>query len=183
MNFGAVQERYEKEYGLKELNPIMHMVEDTTDELRKTAHNLMPGILLKHSMSEALRIYCSNINATGKLHISLRLYGQPDELPQDFQLMLYRIVQELIQNIIKHAYATQAVVELEHKEGRIHVLIEDDGRGFDTHTPEKGGFGLQNLRFRVQALQGYIAIESAKGTGTTINITFDDEIVKSAFPL
>ncbi len=181
MNFGAVQERYQALYGLEELTPIMHMVEDTTDELRKTVQNLIPGVLLKHSLGEALRIYCSNINATGKLKISLQLYGSLHHLSKDFELMLYRIVQELIQNIIKHAQATQAVVELEHNDGRFSIFVEDNGIGFDTTVPRKGGFGLENLRYRVQALQGYIAVESAKDRGTTVNITFDDEKVKTAF--
>ncbi len=181
MNFSAVQERYEARYGLSELTPIMHMVEDTSDELRKTVQNLIPGVLLKHRISEALRIYCSNINATGKIKISLQLYGVLDNLSIDFELMLYRIIQELIQNIIKHAQATIAVVELEQGEGRYHILVEDNGIGFDTYMPGKGGFGLENLRYRVHALQGYISIESAKERGTTINITFDEEKVKTVF--
>lgn len=181
MNFGAVQERYATLYGLNELNPIMRMVEEATDELRKTAHNLMPGILLKHSLSEALRVYCSNIHATGKLHISLRLYGRFDNLPKTIELMLYRMAQELIQNIIKHAQATYAVLELEHKNGHIHLLVEDNGRGFDPDTKTGNGLGLENLHTRIRALQGCITVESAPGRGTTINITFDNESVKSAF--
>src|SRR5690606_10316520 len=120
MNFGAVKQRYEHLYGLEELSSLMNMLEDTTDELRKTAHNLMPGILVSHSLAEALRIWCSNVNATGKLQVSLRVTGMDAPLPKDLELTLYRMIQELVQNIIKHARATKAEVDLAHRDGEIH---------------------------------------------------------------
>lgn len=181
MNFAAVKERYQQQYNLMELTPIMHMVEDTTDEVRKTAHNLMPGILLKHNLTEALQIYCSSLKASGSLRISLNIYPLPNDLPKGFELMLYRTLQELLQNIIKHALATEAVIELEHRKGKINIIIEDNGQGFDVEESRPGGFGLQNLRYRVQALQGTIRIESAKGKGTTISITFDQDKINKSF--
>jgi len=180
MNFGAVKQRYEYLYDLKELTSLMNMLEDTTDELRKTAHNLMPGILASHSLAEALQIWCSNINATGKLHISLRVTGMDAPLPKDLELMLYRMIQELVQNIIKHARATKAEVDLAHRDGEIHIFVEDDGDGF-ADTDRNGGFGLQNLRYRVQALQGEMYIDTEAGKGTAVSIRFDDNRIKMAF--
>src|SRR5690606_18305008 len=116
-----------------------------------------------------------------KLQVSLRLYGRFDHLPKNFELMLYRMAQELLQNIIKHAKATHAVLELEHRNGHIHLLVEDNGRGFDPNATTGNGLGLKNLQSRIQALQGYITVESAPGRGTTVNITFDQERIKSAF--
>jgi len=180
MNFGAVKQKYDHLYGLDELSPLMNMLEDATDELRKTAHNLMPGILVSHSLAEALRIWCSNVNATGKLHISLRVTGLDDRLPKDLELMLYRMIQELIQNIIKHACATKAEVDLAHRDGEIHIFVEDDGDGF-AKASNNEGFGLQNLRYRVQALQGEIYIDTEEGKGTAVSIRFDDNKIKMAF--
>lgn len=180
MNFGAVKQRYEHLYRLDEMSSLMSMLEDTTDELRKTAHNLMPGILVSHSLAEALQIWCSNINATGGLHISLRITEFDNTLPKDLELMLYRMIQELVQNIIKHASATKAEVDLAHRDGEIHIFVEDDGDGF-TNAGHSEGFGLQNLRYRVQALQGEMYIDTAAGKGTAVSIRLDDNKVKTAF--
>ncbi len=180
MNFGAVKQRYEHLYGLDELSPLMNMLEDTTDELRNTAHNLMPGILVSHSLAEALQIWCSNVNATGKLHISLRVTALDNPLPKDLELMLYRMIQELIQNIIKHAFATKAEVDLAHRDGEIHIFVEDDGDGF-AKADNNEGLGLQNLRYRVQALQGEMYIDTEEGKGTAVSIRLNDNKIKMAF--
>ncbi len=180
MNFGAVRQRYEKLYGLEELNPLMEMLEDTTKELRNTAHNLMPGILASHNLAEALQIWCSNVNVTEKLNISLRLNGISDMLPKDIELMLYRMIQELVQNIIKHAHASHAEIDLSMRDGEIHIFVEDDGLGFNSGKNSEG-FGLQNLRYRVQALQGELYIDTAEGKGTAVSIRLDFAKIKMAF--
>jgi signal transduction histidine kinase len=150
----------------------MSMLQDTTSEIRKTAHNLMPNVLLRHDLGEALRIYCEHINASNELTITLRLYGDLKQLDKSVELFLYRMSQELIQNIIKHANASQAVVELELRDDTMNIIVEDNGIGFEVNS-SYSGFGLQNLQFRVQALQGTLSIESAKEIGTTIIIQFD----------
>jgi len=87
--------------------------------------------------------------------------------------------QELIQNIVKHASATYAVVQLMVHEGKLNLTVEDNGKGFDTNE-QKGGFGLQNLRYRIDALQGRLSIMSAKGRSTTIHIELELEKLKLA---
>lgn len=91
---------------------------------------------------------------------------------------MYRIVRELIQNIVKHAQATEAIIEIVQEQQLFNIVVEDNGIGFDPKDSHKG-FGLQNLQYRVQSLQGTISIESARGMGTTINISFDLSILKS----
>ncbi len=181
MNFAALKTRYDAQYNLTDLEPLLRMLEDTSDEVRKTAHNLMPSILLKHNLKEALTGYCDQISSSGRLYIRFYARQLPESLPKDFELMVYRTVQELIQNIIKHADASEAVVELEHREKKFNITVEDNGKGFRTDQLDIKGFGLQNIQFKVQALQGTILIESFPGKGTTISISFDEEHVLQSF--
>lgn len=181
MNFAAFKKKHEPYHDLDELAQLLNMLDDTSDEVRKTAHNLMPSILLKHTLVEALITYCSYINARGSLNVRFQEYQVPEELPKDFELMIYRTIQELIQNMLKHAAATIAVIELEYRDGNFNVTVEDNGKGFDTRQVAGQGYGLQNIAFKVQALKGYISIESAPGKGTTISIAFKGEHIFQSF--
>ncbi len=174
MNVNALHKRHQE---LEDLPNIIKMVKTTTEEVRKTAHNLMPDVLARHNLTEAVRLYCEQVNASGSLHITLSFAGLAN-LHKSIELILYRIVQELVQNIIKHARATEAFVEIQQTQDKVFIIVEDNGKGFDTSKNE-GGFGIQNLMFRIKSLQGDISIESFPGSGTTINISFDLPVLKS----
>lgn len=170
MNFGAVQKRYEAFEGSAELERIMNMMEDTTEEVRKTAHNLIPDILSRYSFPQALSMYCEQVS-NDKLRVQLQetTFDVPNKT---LELILYRIIQELVQNIVKHAKATEAVVEISQHEKELNIIVEDNGVGFNIHEKHKG-IGLHNIRSRVKMLQGNVIIESAQGIGTSISINFD----------
>lgn len=154
-----------------ELNSIMQMIEDTTDEVRKTSHNLMPSALLRKNLREALQYYCDYVNKDGALRLDLNIDGRPDTLNATYITLIFRVVQELIQNIIKHARATHAIVSLEQIGTAILLIVEDNGVGFiPDETPP--GFGLEHLRFRIKALGGDFKLKTAPGLGTSITITF-----------
>jgi len=152
----------------KDLGEVMDMLQDTVLEVRKTAHNLMPDNIEKHSLPEALRMYCYSINSSS-LQIDLQLYGRLDDLEQPLALTLYRIVQELIQNIIKHAAATYAVVRIREHERVISIMVEDNGCGFDSRKAMTG-LGLRNVQARVQAWNGHLSVESTPGNGTIVYV-------------
>ncbi len=138
----------------------------------QSAANLMPDVLTQHSLAEALVIYCDTINHSEQLKIDLQFRGALEALDKATQLIIYRINQELVQNIIKHAQASHAVIQLVAHEDKLSIFVEDNGVGFDLQEVN-GGYGLQNLRFRVQALQGELSIMSEKGKHTTVCIEFD----------
>lgn len=161
-----------------ELENILRLLGDTATEVRQTAHNLMPDILTRNSLKDALLLYCADINMHSGLEIDLQFYGSLEAMNKSVELILYRIAQELIQNIVKHAQATQAVMQIVQDSGRLNLIAEDNGVGFDQEEVNKG-FGLQNLQFRVQALQGYISVTSARGKGTSVYIEFDLEKLKN----
>ena len=180
MHFSAARNRSaDQTRQMENMDQIMLMLENTANEVRKTAHNLMPDILIRHSFEEALQLYCENINAGGKLQVDLQIHGTITALPKSVELSLYRIVQELMQNILKHAGATQAIIQIRQLEHMLSVMIEDNGTGFRPDQ-EQHGIGLQNLRSRVQALQGFLSVESSMGSGTTVYMEFALEKLKLA---
>ncbi len=172
MNLGAAKNEYKTKVDTGLLDELTYLVQDTSSEVRKTAHNLMPDILTKRSLIEALVIYCDTINKGKEPEIDIQFRGDFSELDKATELMLYRMVQEMVQNIIKHAHAKHAAIQLIEDNGKVMIFVEDDGVGFDIHDAE-GGYGLANLRHRVLALNGEISIMSEPGRGTTIYFEFE----------
>jgi signal transduction histidine kinase len=149
----------------------MGILNEMGDEIRKTAHNLMPEVLVKQSLPEAIRAYCNSVRVDGALQISFQYIGSFDDISQDCKLNLYRIVQELVKNVIQHAHAKRALVQLMRNEDTLIVCVEDDGQGFDKKEM-KTGQGLHNTQTRVNSLDGLLTIESNPGKGTSIFIEF-----------
>ncbi len=178
MNLSVVKKEYEPYKSTGKLDDIIDLLNDTSLEVRKTAHNLMPDILTKHKLSEALIIFCENINTGEGPDIELQFHGDIDQLDKSITLTLYRIVQELVQNIIKHANASFAVVQMVQNDEKLSIFVEDNGTGFDVNQRTMG-YGLESLRFRVMMLQGEISIESEKGKSTTVYIAFDLEKLRN----
>jgi signal transduction histidine kinase len=156
----------------QELLGIMQMIEDTTDEVRKTSHNLMPSALLRENLKEALQHYCDNVSGNGTLCVELNTYGNLEQMHATYIIMIFRIVQELVQNVIRHAGASHVIVSLERMENQISLLVEDNGKGFDVQQ-KAYGFGLENLSFRVKTLGGALDIRSMPGAGTSVTVSFE----------
>jgi len=172
MNLSAVNTAYPDFEGGTRLQHITQMLGEITAEVRRTAHNLIPDVLTKYSLEKALRIYCDDINTTNRLQVTAQCHGIEGRLNKATELMCYRMVQELVQNIIKHAHATIASVEVMLVDDTLGIIVEDNGHGFNPAEERTTGIGLDNLRFRVKALQGTMEITSEAGTGTTVYILF-----------
>lgn len=150
----------------------MTMLEDIGDEIRKTAHNLLPPALLRQSLPDAVRAYCNSIQEGSNLQVDLQCYGEFEQVSQDFKLNIYRITQELLRNIVAHAHATEALVQLVVNGHILALTVEDNGIGF-SKDQSTTGMGVHNLQTRVAALNGHCAIESEPGKGTSVFIEFD----------
>lgn len=148
------------------------MLDEANAEIRKTAHNLMPEVLLKGGIAAAVSSFCERVTTGDTLQIRTQIYGDIPRLEPHFELSVYRIIQELIQNIFKHANASEALVQLNWQEHSLHISVEDNGRGMDAASPHNG-IGLKNIASRVDALGGSMEIESSSGIGTSIYIDFD----------
>ena len=150
----------------------MNILYEMGDEIRKTAHNLMPEVLLKQSLPDAVRVYCSSVQGNTAFKIDFQSYGSFDDLTDSYKLNLYRIVQELVKNVIMHAKADQAMVQLMRNEDLLIVSVEDNGGGFNMQET-KAGQGLHNTRSRVSSMDGKFTLESTPGEGTSVFIEFN----------
>jgi len=152
------------------------MLDSSIQEMRRVAHNMMPEALVKFGLDTALRDFCTDINSSGALRVTYQSIGlQNEQIEQMIAVTIYRIVQELINNTIKHARATHAIVQLTKTNGGLSITVEDDGKGFDTALLRQSkGIGWSNIQNRVEFLKGRIDLQSAPGKGTSvmIEITF-----------
>jgi len=156
-----------------QLNDILENIDDSLQELRGIARNLMPETLLKYGLKAALEDYCSTLKYKDT-NIVLQYYSTDDIEQQNVKLTLYRIIQELINNALKHAKATEILVQFIHDNGKIDITVEDDGIGFDMQKSNtKNGMGLTNLENRVNYLNGKIDIRSVINEGTSVNIQIE----------
>lgn len=170
MNLRALQKQEDVAALPQKLDSIMLQLRNMGEEIRKTAHNLMPDALQEHNLQEALQLYCSLLN-TGQQQISLQYRGEPEIPDKSLELSVYRIIQELVQNIVKHSRATLAEIQVIHHKHNLCISAEDNGIGFDSECGQ--GLGLQNIKSRVHTLNGYCSITSVPGKGTTAFIEID----------
>jgi signal transduction histidine kinase len=154
----------------------VNMVDKAGSELRRIAQNLMPEALTKFGLVAALEDLCGDLEHYGGLKTEFLHYGLQHQLPEHILLPVYRIVQESLNNIIKHAKATEVMVELIYEKEQLHLTIEDNGVGFQPNSEQDiQGQGLKNIGSRVQYLHGSLELDSAPGQGSTINITIPIE--------
>ena len=152
----------------------LDMIDTSIKELRLVAHNMMPEMLMKFGLDEALEVYCNTINSTMLLTVKYQSLGMDASLDKSAEIIVYRIVQELLNNIMKHAGATEAFVHLNRENNRLNVVVEDNGKGFDTEALEENkSAGWVNIRSRVDFLKGQLDIHSEAGKGTLVNIEFN----------
>ncbi len=152
----------------------LDMIDASIRELRRVAHNMMPEMLTKFGLDEALKEYCNILNGTGLLKVKYQSLGMGTRPDKSLEIIVYRIIQELLNNILKHASASEAFVQLVRETNRLNVVVEDNGKGFDTGILEKNkGAGWMNIRSRVDYLKGQLDIHSEAGKGTLVNIEFN----------
>lgn len=148
----------------------MAMVDEGCKEVRTIAHQMMPNVLLKMGLVSALRDFVNKIDSH-RLKIVLETVGLENRLSSNIEIVLYRVIQETVNNVIKHAAASLLDIQLIMEHDGVSVTIEDNGRGFDTADREKfEGIGLKNIITRVEYLKGTVDISSAAGKGTLVAI-------------
>jgi signal transduction histidine kinase len=153
----------------EEFTEILQLLEEASVELRKTAHNLMPEILLQEGLAKASLLFCERVRKGHLLEINTEIWGEPKNLSKNFELSAYRIIQELVHNILKHARASQALVQIVFHDSLLCITVEDNGAGMPAHN-QSDGVGLKSIRERVHSLNGQMDIASTPGKGTSIYI-------------
>ncbi|AZA49359.1 sensor histidine kinase [Chryseobacterium carnipullorum] len=155
-----------------QIDRSMEQIDIAVDELRHVAHNLMPDLLLKYGLQETLMEYVSRMT-TPNLDVDVQFLYFTNQLPPESQLLVYRIIQELVNNAVKHATAHQIIIQFIENESDYVIIVEDDGKGFDINTLHHShSAGFHNIRSRVEFLKGIMQVESQINIGTNIEIKF-----------
>jgi signal transduction histidine kinase len=151
----------------------LKLLKEASVELRKTAHNIMPEILLQKGLVEAVKSFCERMAGNNSINISFQTVGSIKKFNKEFELLLYRITQELLHNILKHSKATEALVQICFQEEGVDLTVEDNGIGMPSERrSSSGGMGLQSIQDRIKAINGHMEIKTAPDQGTGIYIEF-----------
>lgn len=149
-----------------QLQKVSGILENTHVDVRRIAHNLLPVTLQKEGLVKAVQQFAADINDTGIIQIKVEnQFSYIHIVNQQTQLMLFRIVQELINNTVKHSSATMATIRFAGTEQEMQIEVTDNGKGFSSDT-DKENQGLFSIRQRLQALGGAFNINSKEGEGT-----------------
>ncbi|MGQ7870302.1 ATP-binding protein [Sunxiuqinia sp. sy24] len=158
------------------------VINEAIKSLKEISDNLSPHVLNNFGLLRALRNFTNKINATKAIHIQLTSNITNERFSNNIEVVLFRVVCELINNTIKHAAAKNIRINLQHTDQEIAIIYKDDGIGFNKEELEKqpvtGGMGLSNIYSRINSLKGELNIESEPQRGTRVNIkvkTKEDE--------
>ena len=163
---------YQDEKGIpNSIQELKKYLDQVIDEVRRISNNLMPSVLEAFGIAIALRNLISETEENSGLRINFETNGDFDGLDRKIKTYIYRLTQEALHNIVKHAEAREVWIILTRNDDKLMLVIRDDGRGFTPETAGKdGGNGIYNMRERTNLLQGQIAIHSSTGEGTAITI-------------
>jgi two-component system sensor histidine kinase UhpB len=162
----------------EEVNELKRLVNQAMDELLNLARQLRPSALDDHGLMPAVEAQLKRFSARTGIEVTLNADGDPDSLPEDVQTAVYRILQEALANIGRHAGATAVAVDIEAGGERLELRIRDDGEGFDPAAMVRGapnngpgaGLGLSGMAERARLAGGELDVRSAPGGGTTVTL-------------
>lgn len=160
-----------KDTGNKNLSKVMKNIDDTYNEVRAISHNLVPAKIKDHAYIGIIENFINEIMKSKLIDVNLTFFPENELniLPNEIKIEIYRVIQELMSNIIKYAKAKNVDIQLIKRDGLVNLMVEDNGIGLDT-SKLTHGIGLNNIRSRIKALNGDVNIESAIGRWTLVNI-------------
>ncbi|MBP6687429.1 MAG: sensor histidine kinase, partial [Lacibacter sp.] len=149
---------------------IISLVDESCKEVRTVSHQMMPNILLKSGLAKAVAEFLNKIDQR-QIKATLHTEGLQERLDEDVEIVLYRVLQECVNNVIKHSAASQLDIAIIKDKDGISATIEDNGKGFNLlQLGEESGIGLKNMKARVDYLNGTIDFDTAPGKGTLVAI-------------
>jgi len=152
------------------LGELQKQMEVLSEDLRRTARNLHPFMLTHLGLEPALRAYCEEFSELRKIRVRLIARALPGAIPSGVALCAYRVVQEALGNVARHADAKRAVISVSGSDNVLRVVIKDDGHGFELNHAKGKGLGLLSMEERVRHLGGTFSILPKPGDGTRIEI-------------
>ena len=170
LHFNALKDKKSPEL----FNKTNELIDEAYDKVRSVAHAKNSGVIAKQGLLSAVTNMAEKISSSNKIAIEVHDHGLENRLENSLELTIFRIIQELITNTIKHAEATKASIHLTHHEDSLNIMVEDNGKGFNPSqiTKTNKGMGISSIDKRIEHLNGTMTIESEpdKGTTTIIDI-------------
>jgi signal transduction histidine kinase len=169
MQFSTISDKSPENKGL--IEKATRMLEQASGDVRKISHNMMPGLLTKLGFYEAVEDLFEGIDDAGDLNAVCSITGSQERLPENKEIMLYRIVQEMVNNTLKHAEAGNIDIRISEHPGFLDINYSDDGKGFDVSQKlESESLGLQSIQSRIDFLNGMMNLKSEPGKGVRYDI-------------
>jgi two-component system sensor histidine kinase DegS len=159
----------------KELNELKEIVRSSLQELRKIIFNLRPSSLDDLGLRAVTKRYCEEFQEETGIKTDFRVFGDKTRLNSDIEVTLFRVLQEILTNVKKHSEAKNCVVKLEFGDGKVNMVVTDDGVGFERHKKDgkhtERHFGIMTIKERIALVDGSFNIESTPGKGTKVFTT------------
>ena len=173
--FNTIEARIDelKDSNKGQYDKATELLDEACEEVRRIAHNMNSGVLQRFGLSAQVKNLVETINAASDIRASTSEYGFRNRLPANYEIEIYRVIQELVSNVLKHSRASKLDIQLNLLEDEevIIIIVQDDGIGFNmNHNSAANGIGLKNIQSRVYDLKGTISIDSGKHKGTTVII-------------
>jgi len=154
------------------LDKAENLLKQAGGEVRKISQNMMPVVLSKFGLLEALEDMFDKLNEMEELEVKTNIEGGKERLSENTEIMLYRVIQEMVNNTLKHAKAKSIEFSCKKEAGTIIIDYRDDGVGFDMENlPHSASLGVYGIQSRIDFLKGKLKVETAKGKGTFYQIT------------
>ncbi len=159
-----------EEHG-RTFNNALGKLDESISEMRRVAHNMMPEALMKLGLQQALQDYCDGLSESQSFKINCEFHALEKRMPSSTEIVVYRIVQELLNNAVKHSEASVILAQVIRHGDNLSITVEDNGKGFDiAQSTFSKGAGLKNIQSRVDYLKGQLDIKSTVGKGTSVHI-------------
>jgi signal transduction histidine kinase len=169
MVISSIQHKIPKVQTMPTYQKAETLIDEACRTVREISHDLMPQVLEQHGVEFALDDMCQTFSNNNNIDFEFIYFGTEEFLSDVLKTTIFRITQELLKNIIKHADANEVIVQLTIEDKELILIVEDNGKGFDASSTYKG-IGLGNIRSRVAYMEGTLEIESIIGQGSTFII-------------
>ncbi|MCL2097863.1 MAG: tetratricopeptide repeat protein [Bacteroidales bacterium] len=163
-NLADIKKSAVQEIDVERFDKALSLLDESMREMRRVAHHLMPESLSSLGLKQSAADFCSSV-----AHVKFNWYGEETRFDQKMEVMLYRIMHELVNNALKHSGASHILVEIVRYADRVILTVQDNGCGFDPSVEAKG-MGLSNIRTRVAAYKGNLLVDAKPEVGTEVNV-------------
>jgi signal transduction histidine kinase len=170
LNLQGLQDRIQlnKEEDRLIYEKVLCMMDESSKEVRTVSHTIMPNALIKTGLGNAIKDFVEKIE-NNQILIQLHTQGLNDKLETHIEIVVYRIVQECVKNVIKHSKANKLDISIIRDDDGLRVTVEDNGTGFNkSELEKKSGIGMKNIRARVEYLKGSLDVDTQPGKGTLV---------------